>query len=67
MCKNAIKKLSFVIRYNPDQYKTQGTCEKVGGMLMFVPNFYKIWKMCIKAVDNYAHALEFMPDCYKTQ
>ena len=23
--------------------------------------------MCNEAVDNYAHALEFVPDCYKTQ
>ena len=25
------------------------------------------YKMCNKAVDNYAHALEFLPDCYNTQ
>ena len=23
--------------------------------------------MCRKAVDNYPHALEFVPECYKTQ
>ena len=23
--------------------------------------------MCNKAVDNYTHALEFVPKCYKTQ
>ena len=23
--------------------------------------------MCNKAVDNYAHALKFVPDCYMTQ
>ena len=23
--------------------------------------------MCNKAVDNYPHALEFVPECYKTQ
>ena len=23
--------------------------------------------MCNKAVDNYPHALEFAPECYKTQ
>ena len=23
--------------------------------------------MCNKAVDNYSHALEFVPECYKTQ
>ena len=35
-------------------------------MLTFVPDCYKIEKMCDKAV-NYAHALEFVHDCYKTQ
>ena len=28
---------------------------------------YKNQEMCIKAVDNYPHALEFVPECYKTQ
>ena len=23
--------------------------------------------MCNKAIDNYPHALEFVPECYKTQ
>ena len=23
--------------------------------------------MCNKAVDNYPHSLEFIPECYKTQ
>ena len=23
--------------------------------------------MCDKAVDNYVHVLEFVPECYKTQ
>ena len=27
----------------------------------------EIKKMCNKAVDNYPHALEFVPKCYKTQ
>ena len=28
MCKNAAKKLPFVIKYVPDQYKTQKICDK---------------------------------------
>ena len=24
-------------------------------------------KLCNKAIDNYTHALEFVPKCYKTQ
>ena len=30
-------------------------------------NYYKIRKMCDKAVNNYAYALEFVPDGYQTQ
>ena len=29
MCKNAVKKLAFVINYVPNQYKTQEICDKV--------------------------------------
>ena len=36
-------------------------------MLEFIPNCYKNFKMCGKAVDDYSHALKFAPDCYKTQ
>ena len=28
MCKNAAKKLPFIITYVPDQYKTQEMCDK---------------------------------------
>ena len=28
MCKHAVKKLPFVIRYVPDQYKTQQMCDQ---------------------------------------
>ena len=42
ICKHAVKKLPFVIRYVPDWYKTQENCEKAilesGGALKFVPN-----------------------------
>ena len=36
-------------------------------MLKLIPDCYKKRKMFNKAVDNYAHALEFVRDCYKTQ
>ena len=32
---------------------------KSGGTLESVPIRYKTHELCIKAVDNYAHALEF--------
>ena len=33
---------------------------KNGGTLMFVPDCNKNQEMCIKAVDNYPHTLEFV-------
>ena len=64
MCKHAIKKLPFVIRYVPDQYKTQQTCDKAilvnGEALKSVPNYSKNQQMSCKVVDNYPHALEFV-------
>ena len=45
MCKNVVKKLSFVIRNVPDQYNTIEMCDKViiknSGMLVFIPHCYK--------------------------
>ena len=42
MCKNAVKKFPFVIKYVPDQYKTNEICDKViienGRMLGFTPD-----------------------------
>ena len=50
-------------------------CDKViienGGMLMFTSDCYKdnncYCCLCNKAVDDYAHVLGSVPDCYKTQ
>ena len=36
-------------------------------MLVFIIDFYKYHKMCIKDVENFAHALKFARYCYKTQ
>ena len=61
MCKNAVKKLLFVIRYVRDRYKTQEIYDKViaenGGMLKFVPDCYKNEQLCNKAVGSYTYAL----------
>ena len=44
-CKNAVKKLPFVIRHVRDKYKTQQMCDKSflenGGTLESVPDCYK--------------------------
>ena len=45
MCKHAVEKLLFLIRYVPDQYKTQQMCDKAtlenSGTLKSVPDCYK--------------------------
>ena len=49
MCKNAIKKLPFLMHV-PDRYKTQEMCGQVflenGGMLRCIPDCDKNQKMC---------------------
>ena len=61
MCKHAVKKLPFLIKYVPDRYKTQQMCDKVilenGGILMFFFDSCKDQSMCNKAVGNYPRAL----------
>ena len=63
MCKHAVEKLPFVIRYIPDQYKTQQMWYKAilenGGTLKSVPGCYKNQQMCDITVDNKPHALKF--------
>ena len=61
MCKNAVKNLPYLIRYVPDQYKTQQMCDKAilenGAKLKSVPDCYKNQELYSKAVDNYPYAL----------
>ena len=70
MYKHGVNKFPLVIKYVPDQYKTQTMCDKVipenGGMLMFIRDCYKGPKICNKDVDNCAHVLGSVPHCYKT-
>ena len=66
MWKNLVQKLPFVIRYVSDQYKAEKMWDKVG-TLIFVSDCYKNPKKGNKAVDNYAHALESVSNCCKTQ
>ena len=69
MCKHAVKKLLFIIRYVPDQYKTQQMCDKSilenGGTLEAVPYWNKAQKTFDKTINNYAHALKFSKKCQK--
>ena len=72
--------MPFVIRYFPDQYKTQDMCAKVivknGGMLMFFPDcynnkkfcpWYKTQKMCVETVDTCPLLFDSVPDWYNSQ
>ena len=69
MCKHAVKKLPYLLRYV--LFQTQKMCHEAilenGGILKSVPYCYKNQEMCNNAVDNYPHALEFVRECYKTQ
>ena len=61
MCKNAVKKLLFVVRYVPDRYKTKKMCDNVilenyGTVSLFL-TATGIKKMYNKALNNYAQAL----------
>ena len=38
-----------------------------GGTLKSTTDCYKDQEISDKAVENYPHALEFVPECYKTQ
>ena len=42
ICKNAVKKLPFIVRYGPGQYVTKQMCDKVnleiGGTIESVPD-----------------------------
>lgn len=42
-------------------------CDKIitenGEMLGFIPDSYKVRKMCDDAVDNYDHALSLFREC----
>ena len=82
MCKYVLKKLSFVIRYVPGQYKTQQMCDKTikenGRRLEFIPDCFKTQKICNKIVDKYPQKMcgkavnthpstrQFVPKCYMT-
>ena len=64
ICNHAVKKLPFVIRYVSDWYKTQMSNEAIlenGGTKESVPDCYKNQQIWDKAVDDYPHALKFVP------
>ena len=67
MCKNTVGKLLVVITYVPDPCKTPDTYHKSiienDGTLKSVPDYFKNKKMYNKAVDSYAHVLEFFRNC----
>ena len=60
MCKHAVKKLPYLLRYVPDRYKTQQLCDKAllenGRTLKSGLDCYKNQEMRNKAVDNYPYA-----------
>ena len=71
MCKHAVKKLPYLLRYVYNWYKTPQMCDKAilgnGGTFTSAPDCYKNWEVCNNAADNYPHALEFIYELQKTQ
>ena len=71
MLTHAVKKLPYLLRYVPDQYKAEQICDKTilenGGTLKAVPHYYRNQEMCNKTANNYPHALEFVPEPYKAK
>ena len=65
----AVKNLPFVILYVPHRHTTQQMYDIAtlgnGALLESVPDCYK--NLRDAAVDNYTHALQFVPDCNMTQ
>ena len=59
ICDKVILKNDGMLMFN-DKAVDNYTCG-----LAFVPNCYKIQKMCNKAIDASPSATEFVPECYK--
>ena len=69
MCKYAVQKLSFAIRYVPYRYKTQQMCDNAMLIVLqynFFQNVARL-KKCVIKLSTYYFAFYFIPDCYKTQ
>ena len=69
MCKYAVQKLSFVIRYVPYRYKTQQMCDKAMLIILqhnFFQNVARL-KKCVIKLSTYYFAFYFIPDFYKIQ
>ena len=66
-----VKKLSYLLKYVPDQYKTQQMGEKTipenGRTSESIHDCYKNQEMCSKAVENYPYVLKFVPKWFMTQ
>ena len=65
----AIIKNLEILRFVPDHLKTIKMRKEIAirNKLKVLSDCCKNKKTCNKAVDNYAHALKFVPDCHKTK
>ena len=69
MCKYAVQKLSFAVRYVPYRYKTQQMCDKAMLIILqhnFFQNVARLTK-CVIKLSKYYFAFYFIPDFYKIQ
>ena len=71
VCKHAVKKLPFEIRYVPDWYKTQKICDKaILNCEEFSASIFYVFLKNKKETDVYVknvETLESVPDFYKNQ
>ena len=71
LCKYAVRKLAYLLRYGSDQYKTQQMCNKAtsenGGTLNSAPDSYKNQAMSNNVVDRYLHLLKFFSEYFMPQ
>ena len=69
MCKHAVKKSTYLLRYVPGWHKTQQMCNKAilenGATLKSVPDCYKMYTNT--AFNKYFLAFFYIPDWYKIQ
>ena len=71
MCNKAVTHNTCMLKYVPDQYKTQDMCDKTvrtwPGLLEFVPDRLKTQEMCDAGVMENPCTLGFVPDHLKAQ
>ena len=71
MCKEAVRREAYTLRYVPDYLKTQEMCEDVIHVrpeeFFLIPDCFKTQEMCERAVEDDPSSLQYFPDWFGTQ